>query len=782
VLYYHLIFVLKETHLAGTASLLTQSYRNGNIIQISRQVLVIFFLVLFVSSPAQSQTGPLIKLIEVNGNKKISTNTILSKLSGREGDSFSKNSVQDDIKSLYKIGYFDDVSVDIEPYEGGVKLIYNLVEKPSITSIDFQGNDEFETDKLKEQITLTLGAIANLPLIADNAKSLISFYQSEGYWLAKVIPIIREISADAVALTYQVDEGPKVKVKKVTIEGNNALSDRKIKKVMQTKKWWLFSFLTGSGIYKRDQMKDDVERIRDLYHSIGYIYVVISEPKIELSPDRKKLYIAMTVSERDQYSVGDITVQGNAAFSESDLLKDLEIASGQIFNRRALRKDVDNIIDHYMENGYARVDVNPLINVRKQEHIADITLSITEGGIFRIGRINITGNTKTRDKVIRREMRLDEGEIFNKKMIRRSYQRINNLNFFEGVDVAPVPRTDAQLVDINIDVKEKLTGMLSIGGGYSSIDKFMVMGEITQTNLFGKGLYLKFRADLSARRTNYKISLRDPWFLDKPVSATFSVYNEEVDYLDYDKKATGGSIGFGKELTEYVGGNITYNIEEAEITNIQSDASDIILDQEGIKLTSSISPSIWRDSRNNYLDPTEGSKNALYTTLAGLGGDNYYWKAVADSLWYVPAPLNTTFSFRARAGYAAGYAGETLPLYERFYVGGINTVRGLGFGEGGPRDDEGEVIGGNWELIFNNELIFPLIEDIRLKGLVFFDYGGAFDEDKSFDFSEDMRNTVGFGVRWLSPLGPIRLEWGFNIDSKPDENDNKLEFSMGGVF
>jgi outer membrane protein insertion porin family len=363
VLYYHLIFVLKETHLAGTASLLTQSYRNGNIIQISRQVLVIFFLVLFVSSPAQSQTGPLIKLIEVNGNKKISTNTILSKLSGREGDSFSKNSVQDDIKSLYKIGYFDDVSVDIEPYEGGVKLIYNLVEKPSITSIDFQGNDEFETDKLKEQITLTLGAIANLPLIADNAKSLISFYQSEGYWLAKVIPIIREISADAVALTYQVDEGPKVKVKKVTIEGNNALSDRKIKKVMQTKKWWLFSFLTGSGIYKRDQMKDDVERIRDLYHSIGYIYVVISEPKIELSPDRKKLYIAMTVSERDQYSVGDITVQGNAVFSESDLLKDLEIASGQIFNRRALRKDVDNIIDHYMENGYARVDVNPLINV-----------------------------------------------------------------------------------------------------------------------------------------------------------------------------------------------------------------------------------------------------------------------------------------------------------------------------------------------------------------------------------------------------------------------------------
>jgi outer membrane protein insertion porin family len=763
-------------------SLLKHPYRNGNRIQIIRKMFFVFSLVLFYASSAQAQNSPLIKLIEITGNKKISTNTILSKLSIREGDSFSKNSVQDDIKNLYKIGYFDEVTVEIETFEGGVKLIYNLVEKPSITSIDFQGNDEFDTDKLKEQITLTLGAIANLSLITDNAKSIISFYQSEGYWLAKVIPIIREISTDAVALTYQIDEGPKGKVKKVDIEGNSALSNRKIRKVMQTRKWWLFSFLTSSGIYKKDQMKDDVERIRDLYHSIGYIYVVISEPKIELSPDRKKLYISITVSEGDQYSVGDITVQGNTVFSESELFEDLDIASGQIFSRRKLREDVDEIIDRYMENGYARVDVNPLINVRKEERIADITLSITEGGIFRIGRINVTGNTKTRDKVIRREMRLDEGEIFNKKMIRRSYQRINNLNFFESVDVAPFPRTDAQLVDINIDVKEKLTGMLSIGGGYSSIDKFMVMGEITQTNLFGKGLYLKFRADLSARRTNYKISLRDPWFLDKPVSATFSVYNEEIDYLDYDKKATGGSVGFGKEFTEYIGGNITYNIEEAEITNIESDASDIILDQEGIKLTSSISPSIWRDSRNNFLDPTEGSKNALYTTLAGLGGDNYYWKAVADSLWYFPAPLKTTLSVRGRAGYATGYAGEKLPLYERFYVGGINTIRGLGFGEGGPRDDEGEVIGGNWELIFNTELIFPLIKDIRLKGLVFFDYGGAFDEDKSYEFSEDMRKTAGVGVRWLSPLGPIRLEWGFNLENKEDENDNKLEFSMGGVF
>ena len=730
---------------------------------------------------ASAQTGPLIKLIEIKGNKKISTSTILSKLISREGDVFSKNTVQNDMRTLYSIGYFDDIQIEIDSFEGGVHLVFNFIEKPSIASLDFQGNKEFETKDLKEKITITAGAIANLSLITDNALQIISFYQSEGYWLAKVVPIIREISKDAVALTYQVDEGPKVKIKKITIEGNNAISDRKIKKVMQTRKWWWFSFITGSGVYRKDLIRADIEGIRELYHSQGYIYVTISEPEITLSPDKKKLFISITISDGDQYSVGNLDIEGNTVFSKPELLEQMSLKSGQIFNRTMLRKDIDKIIDLYMEKGYARADINPLIKVNAEGKTADITLSVTEGNIFRIGRIDISGNTKTRDKVIRREMRLDEGNIFNKKLLKRSYQRINNLNYFDNVDVKPNIRTEDQLVDIDIDVKEKLTGMLSIGGGYSSIDRFMVMGEITQTNLFGRGLYLKLRADLSSRRTNYNLSLRDPWFMDKPLSVTFSIYNEEIEYLEYDKKATGGSIGVGKELYEYLGLNVTYNIEQAEIINVSSGASTIIKDQEGEKLTSSISPSIWRDTRNNYMDPTSGSKNSLHLTLAGLGGDNYYWKSLADSLWYFPAFWDVTFSARGRLGYASGYKGEELPLYERFYVGGINTIRGLGFGEGGPRDETGEMIGGNWEAIANVELIFPLIDDIKLKGLVFYDYGGSFDEDQEFSASF-LRKTTGFGVRWMSPFGPIRLEWGFNLDPKDDETDNKIEFSMGGVF
>jgi outer membrane protein insertion porin family len=732
-------------------------------------------------SPVFAETAPLINSIELEGNKRVSDDSVYAKIKSRVGEPFSKITVQEDIKRLYALGYFDDIRIEIDSFEGGVKLVFIITEKPFITSIDFQGNREYEAKDLKEKIAITSGAIANLPLITDNVQKLVSYYQSEGYWLVKVLPVIRKVSKDAVALTFQIDEGPKVVIKAIVIEGNKAVSAREIKKAMATKERGIFSFITGTGIYQREQILADMEKIRELYQNKGYLYAAVSEPEITLSPDKKKLSLKISISEGDQYRIGELKFTGNKLFTDAELSRDLKIASGQFFNRGALRNDIDNILDLYMERGYARADIDPLIDVNAKDKLANITLSVTEGDVFRIGRVEISGNTKTRDKVIRREMRLDEGDIFNRKLLKRSYQRISNLNYFETVDITPYPRTEEKLIDLNVKVKEKLTGMLSLGGGYSSVDKFMVMGEITQGNLFGKGLYLKLKADLSARRTNYNISLRDPWFMDKPISASVGLFNESFQYPDYDKKSTGGTIGFGKELSEYVAGNITYDIETVTITNISKDASSLIRDQEGRKLTSSVSPSIWKDTRDNYLDPSSGYRHSLSATLAGLGGDNYFVKGLADSVWYFPFRWNTTFSFRGRIGYATGYAGKELPLYERFYVGGINTIRGLGFGEAGPTNEEGEKIGGNLETILNAEYIFPLVEDIKLKGLVFFDYGSSFDKNDKFSLS-DMRKTTGFGFRWLSPFGPLRLEWGYNLAPRKDESRSKLEFSIGGFF
>jgi len=731
---------------------------------------------------AFAESGPSIKSIEIQGNRKVSSEAIYSKLKSKIGDNFSENLVQDDIQKLYSIGYFDDITVDIDSFEGGVKLVYSFREKPTITSIDFQGNKEFEAKDLKEKITLTSGAVANLPLIQDNAQKVITFYQSEGYWLVSVLPVIRETSKDAVALTFQIDEGPKVVIKDIMIEGNNIVPEKDIKKAMESKERWLFSFITGSGLYKKDQIRGDLERIKELYLNRGFLHIAVSEPEIILSRDREELSIKISVSEGDQYKVGSLNIKGNSVFTDAELLQKLKIASGQIFSRSALRTDIDNILDFYMEKGYALCDINPLVDVNELEKIANITFSVTEGDIFRIGMIEITGNAKTRDKVIRREIRLDEGDIFNKKLLKRSFQRINNLNFFENVDIAPYPHPAEKLVDLKVNVKEKMTGMLSVGGGYSSVDKFMVMGEITQANLFGKGLYLKFKADFSAVRTNYNISLRDPWFMDKPVSASIGLYNDTFKYPEYDKEATGGYIGFGKELSEYVEANIRYDLEKVTITEISRNASDIIKDQEGVKVTSSISPSISNNTIDNYLDPTSDYRHVLSFTVAGLGGDNYFVKELIDSVGYFPFKWDTTFSLRGRLGFAAGFAGKELPLYERFYIGGINTVRGLSFGEAGPKDENGDEIGGNVEAIFNAEYIFPILPDVKLKGLTFFDYGGSFDKDIKKYSLKDMRPTAGFGFRWLSPFGPIRLEWGLNLDPKEGESKSKLEFSIGGLF
>ncbi|MBI4655058.1 MAG: outer membrane protein assembly factor BamA [Nitrospirae bacterium] len=749
--------------------------------------VTIIFLLFFVPA-VLAQVGdstlrdtPLVTSIEIKGNKKIEEETILEKIRSNVKEPFVYEILQKDIKALYGTGYFDDVRVDVELFEGGIKLIFILKEKPTITSVDFQGNKKIDTDELKEKLMLTPGAIANPSLITDNAEKLISFYHSEGYWHVNVIPVLREVSESAAAITFQIEEGPKVVIKEIAVEGNKAIATKEIKKAIKTKERWLFSFITGSGIYKREEMKADIERIRELYHSRGYIYVVVSEPEVTLSPDKTKLYIKTSISEGEQYRVGEVKITGNTIFSSSELYKQIETTKGKVFSRAELGNSIDKIIDLYMERGYARADINPIIDTDTEKKLANITLSITEGDMFRIGRIEITGNTKTRDKVIRREMRLDEGDIFNKKLLKRSYQRIANLNYFESVDLTPEPHIDEKLIDVNVRVKEKLTGMLSIGGGYSSVDKFMVMGEIQQANLFGKGLYLKFRADFSSRRKNYTLTLRDPWFMDKPISASFSIYNEVFQYPDYDKDSSGASIGFGKEITEYVGANVIYNFEQVEISNVSATASSLIKEQVGKKTTSSISPSIWKDTRDNYLDPTTGSRHAIYTTFAGLGGDNYFVKGVVDSSWYLPAIWNTTFGLRGRFGYATGFAGKEIPLYERFYVGGINTVRGLGFGEGGPRNAEDEKIGGNKELIFNAEYIFPIEKDIKLKGVLFLDAGRAFDNTENLSIAE-LRRTAGFGFRWMSPIGPIRLEWGFNLSPKYNEAGTKLEFTFGGLF
>ncbi|MEC4684632.1 MAG: outer membrane protein assembly factor BamA [Nitrospirota bacterium] len=748
----------------------------------TRILCILFCLSLLFSYavPAlAAQEAPIVKVIEIKGMKRVDEGAIRKRLSQKAGQPLAEDNISKDIKSIYKMGYFEDVRVEAEPFEGGLKIIYIVKEKPTIVKVGFQGNREYDDDKLREQITITSGAIEDATLIRDNVHRLRVFYEGEGYWLAGIVPVVRKITENEVSLTFLIKEGEKVKIKEIRIKGNQALSDREIKKVMQTKSWGLLSFITSAGYYKESEMKADIERIRNLYYDNGYLNVVVSGPETKLTPDRTGMIVSLTISEGPQYRVSTIRFAGNKAYDDKTLMAFFPLRSGEVFSRKKLREGIRKITDFYSEKGYALASAEPDIVPDEKAHKVSIIMNIDEGDIFRVGRIEISGNSRTKDKVIRREMRLDEGDIFNSKLLRRSYERINNLNFFETVDLVPKPEVEKKVIDIDIKVKEKATGFLSIGGGYSTVDRLVAMLDLTQGNLFGTGRYIKLKGEFGGRSTFYEISYKDPWFLDRPVSLTLSAYNTERDYIGYNKKATGGSVGFGKRFNDYWSSSLGYRYEQVTIFNVSEDASNIIKEQIGTNITSSITPAVVRDSRDNYLDPSNGSRNSLFVTYSGLGGDNYFVKGLLDSKWFFPVG-ETTVSLRGRVGYASGLFDRKLPLYERFYVGGMYTIRGLDFGEGGPRDENGDVIGGTKELLFNAEYIVPLLDEIRLKGVVFFDLGRAYGSSETF--GSDLRYTTGAGIRWVSPIGPIRIEYGYNIDRRDDESTGRIEFAFGSFF
>ncbi len=742
-------------------------------------LVILFLFIILVPGAIYAQEFPVINSVEVKGLKRIGESAVMSKITQRLGDQLSPEKTNEDIRNIFKIGYFDDVRAEIEPFEGGIKLIYVVKEKPTIIKIELFGNKEFDDSKLKEKLTITTSAIADAVLIQDNANSLRAFYEEEGYWLARIVPVIKSISPDEVSLTYQIEEGPKVRIKKINIEGNKAISTGKIKRAIEIKEWWFFSFVTSSGYFKKEGMEGDIERIRNLYFNNGFIKVAVGEPKIQLTDDKKGMVITIPISEGDQFNISSVEFSGNKVFTEDEIKKRTTMELNKPFSKENLKRDIISISELYSENGYALITVSPELIPDESKKLVRVLLAIDEGDKYRIGRIEISGNTKTRDKVIRREVRVNEGDVFNSSLIKRSYERINNLNFFEKVEMAPKPNPEEKLVGIDIKVKERPTGFFSIGGGYSSIEKFVAMVDLTQGNLFGKGQLIKIRAELGGRTSYYDISFRDPWFLDKPISFSTNIYKMTRKYIEYEKEATGFGFSFGKNLSEYWWGDIGYNFENATIFNVSEGASNIIKEQEGRKITSSITPSLTRDSRDSYIDTTRGSRNSVYLTYAGIGGNNNFVKSEIDSAWYFPV-RSSTVMLRGRFGYATGIFGKDLPLYERFYVGGIYTVRGLGFGEAGPRDvNTGEAIGGTEELIFNMEYIFPIISDVRLKGVLFFDAGNTYESFKNFG---NLRYTTGLGIRWISPIGPVRIEWGYNLDRKPDESSSRFEFAFGTFF
>jgi outer membrane protein insertion porin family len=766
--------------------------------------VLVFFLLSFFTLPAAAEEVKA-TLIEVQGNKRIETATILAKIKTREGGVFSPSQIKEDIKALYQMGHFEDVQVKTEGFENGLKVTFVVKEKPLIREITFEGNDELTTEKLKEGFTLLPRTAFNIQLINEAAEKIRLKYQDAGFYDAVVVPVINELKGGDRNVVFYIEEGQKVKIADIIFTGNKALSTKEIKDALKTQEHWFFSFLGRSGALRTEELREDLETIKNLYYNRGYIQVQVDEPVIEpkqytfrecyfWGPEKtftrkNELVIRINIKEGEQFRIGSVTFKGNQIISTEDLEKETKLKKGDIFSRDVLRQGVNNIIDRY--DGLARpfANVVPLFDIDQNKKTVAITIDIQEGGEVRIGRIDIAGNSKTRDKVIRREMRLAEGDLYSKKALKRSYERLNNLNFFETVEIVPQRRQLEPIMDLDVKVKEKLTGTLSVGGGYSSVDKLVGIAEITQGNLGGRGQLLKLKLQWGAAGTRnlYVLSFMEPYLFDKPIWGKIDLYNQTQQYDGYDLKTNGVGLSAGRSFGEYVSTSLRYSLDSSLVTNITLTAPFTIqrqLDSYGDRITTSaLTWSLARDSRDFYLDPKTGSKNSVYVEYAGgpLGGDPNFVKTLGDSAWYFPLFWDTVFMARGRYGFVETLIDKPVPVGERFYVGGPTTVRGFRYGTAGPVDSQLNALGGTKEMIYNLEYSFPIVPAARLKGVVFYDIGKGFDTYETVRFS-GLRQAAGWGFWWLSPIGPLRFEWGYIIKKRPQDQASQFEFSIGAMF
>jgi len=721
--------------------------------------------------------------IMILGNVKVEEAVIRGAIKSREGSPFSVEKVREDLRSIFDLGYFADVQVDIKPTLQGKEVIFIVVEKPSIKDILIKGNNKVKLDDIKEKMTLTSRSILNLEKVKENSEQIRKLYFSKGYYGVKVESKVDYLETNEAVVAFTISEGPKGHIGKILFKGNKSIKSSELRKVMMTKQWNVLSFITKSGTLDEDVLKNDVQLLTAYYFDHGYLDAKISEPKIDLS-NPKKIQIEIGIVQGPQYHLGNIDFKGDFLPTKEALFKVVKIKRGDVYSNTVIRREINALTEKYANQGYAYVEINPAVSVDSKNLIVHLTFEIEKKKRVFYEKIQVVGNTKTRDKVIRRELRVAEGELYNATGMNRSRDRLKRTGFFKEVDFATSRGSTEENINLDIKVEETPTGSLTFGVGYSSVEGVVGNVSLSDRNLFGLGYYGNVRALLGFKTQNVRLSFTDPYFLGYHYAAGFDLYHERIEYFtEYNYKITGGDLRIGKELfmTPPVRVDAMYKLETVDVYNIATTASTYIQSQAGKATTSAISLTPAIDTRDDYFNPRRGTQTSLFVQYAGgvLGGDNYFVKAIGRTSWFFPLPLNLTLNLRAQAGVIQPFGGRTAPIYEKFYVGGINTVRGFQYGHAGPLDINGEPIGSQKMVAFQNEIIFPLSNAIGLKGAVFFDIGKGFD---TWSAMTPLRLGAGPGIRWYSPFGPIRIDFGLNLNRKNGEKRTVLEFAGGTVY
>jgi outer membrane protein insertion porin family len=724
---------------------------------------------------------PRIRSIEVKSNQKVETSTIQFYIRSKVGDEFSVARIREDILRIYRLGFFKDVQVDVEEFEGGLRVTFIVVEEPFVREVSIVGAEAIKRDEIEGKLALKANSVLNRNQVRDSVDKIKQLYQEKGYYFAEAEAVYTDVSSDEIDLTVRITEGEKILIKRITFVGNRAIAPFELKDVMETKESSLISFITGTGVYQRETLRNDLRRLEAFYQTRGFLRTEISEPDVRVDPKAKGIFITIAIKEQDQFRVGRLRVGGDDLFTAAELKSSMKLQEGEIFDRSQLSNDVLKLSDRYTERGYAFADVVPLTNIDQEKRLVNIEVQIDRGPQVRVGRILIVGNEITRDKVVRREVRLNEGDLFDSSKLRRSRQRLGNLGFFEEVKLDTRRRPEEDLVDLEVRVKEQPTGAFTAGAGYSSTQSVIGTASIRQNNLFGRGQRVALSAALSSISADFTLSFTEPYFLDTQYSLGLEAFNRNFDYDSFDSRETGGALRFSRAIGEYTRIGLGYRYEDIDVTNVADDASQRIKDLAGRSTSSVITPSITWDTRDNVNNPSRGFFNLFSVDFAGgpLGAENQFYKAIGEANWYHPLVGDVVLSLRSRLGFAEGYGGDELPLYERFFVGTqAVTIRGYRLDEVGPKDINGDPIGGNSLILVSGQLRFPITQGLSLVGFV--DTGNLYDKDK-FDPTR-LRTGVGAGIRFVTPLGPLALDYGFKLDRKPGDKPGAIHFNVGSLF
>jgi outer membrane protein insertion porin family len=752
----------------------------------------LLFCTLAMALPeASAQTissGDPIQEIRIEGNQRIEPETVRSYMQMNPGDLFDAARIDQALKNLFGTGLFADVNFRRE----GDALVVQVTENPIINKLAFEGNKRIDDEALQAEVQLRPRVVYTQARVQADVKRLLDLYRRSGRFAATVEPKIIKLDQNRVNLVFEINEGDVTEVRRIDFVGNKVFSDGDLRDEIVTQEAAFYRFLSTTDTYDPDRLTLDKEALRKFYLAEGYADFRVVSAVAELSPDQEAFFITFTVEEGERYKLGTVDIKTTLKDLDPESLRGfVETEEGDWYNADLVDETVQAISDQVGSLGYAFVDVRPRVDRDAENKILNLTYDIQEGPKVYVERIDISGNVRTQDKVIRREFRLAEGDAFSTAKLRRTEQRLKNLGFFEGVDIQAVAADSPDKTIIQVKVAEKSTGELSFGAGFSTADGPLGNVGVRERNLLGKGYDLRAQFNISGRRSTIDVSFTDPYFLDKELSAGFDVFHRRFDREEssFEENNTGAGVRIGYDLSEYTRHSIgyTFSYDEMEVDD-DNEISDVIKDEEGDEFRSIIGHDILYDRRDSRTDPRDGYYVSVGMDFAGVGGTVNYLRNTLGGGYFIPITKEVTIGATGELGYITGLFGDDVRVTDAFFLGGQN-LRGFATGGVGPRDsDTNDSLGGKFRAEGTVQAAFPLglPEEYQIRGRVFSDFGTLtgtdFEDDIDLNDSSSLRVSLGVGLTWVSPFGPLAVDLAYPVLKESFDEDELFRFSVGTSF